>query len=78
VRNKKPDTPQGADPEPKNLQTNQLPKAAPAARREWTIRGRDAVGSNGSDGGPCDCVAGVEPACEGIWGNEDLYIERNS
>jgi len=27
--NKKPETPQGADPEPKNMQTNQPPKSAP-------------------------------------------------
>ncbi len=27
--NKKPETPQGADAEPKNMQTNQPPKSAP-------------------------------------------------
>lgn len=42
-RNKKPDTPQGADPEPKNLQANQPLKPAPASWEGTTKMNKDVV-----------------------------------
>ncbi len=41
--NKKPDTPQAADPEPKNLQTNQPPKPAPAYLEGTTKMNKDVM-----------------------------------
>jgi hypothetical protein len=62
-RNKKLDTPQGADPEPKNLQTNQPPKPAPGSWEGITRTGKDAVGPTGAMAGR-DCTAWIEPECE--------------
>src|SRR5258705_13997668 len=75
-RNKKPDTPQDADPEPKNLQTNQLPKAAPAFREGITNTGRDAVGPTEAMADRATAWLGSSLHVKGeIWGNEDLYID---
>ncbi len=69
-RNKKPDTPQTADPEPKNLQTNQPPKLASAFWEETTKMNKDVMGPAGATArlGSSLHVKGE------ISGNEDLYI----
>jgi|SRR5882757_2625859 len=75
-RNKKPDTPQGADPEPKNLPTNQLLKPAPAFREGITNTGRDAVGPTETMADRATARLGSSLHVKGeIWGNEDLYID---
>jgi hypothetical protein len=62
--NKKSHTPQAVDPEPKNWQN----KAAAKARsgvvggNNQDLQGCDGV--SGSDSGPRDSVAWIEPACE--------------
>jgi hypothetical protein len=40
---KKPDTPQAADPEPTNLQTNQPPKSASASWEGTTKTNKDVM-----------------------------------
>jgi hypothetical protein len=62
--NKKPDRPQGADPEPKNLQANQPPKQAPASWEGTSKKRSDAMRPPGSDSGRRNVLAGVEPARE--------------
>jgi hypothetical protein len=60
---KKSHTPQAVDPEPKNWQTNQPPKPAPASGEGTTKIYKDVMGP-ASDNGPRDSVAWIEPACE--------------
>ena len=70
-RNKKPDTPQAADPEPKNLQTNQPPKPASASWEGTTKTNKDVIGLAGATArlGSSLHVKGE------ISGNEDLHID---
>src|SRR5258708_39682918 len=77
-RNKKPDAPQGVDPEPKNLQTNQPLKPAPASREGITNTGRDAAGATEAMADPATARLGAGLHVKGgNWGNEGLYIEGN-
>ncbi len=70
-RNKKPDTPQAADPEPKNLQTNHPPKPASPSWEGTTKTNKDVMGSAGATArlGSSLHVKGE------ISGNEDLHID---
>ena len=70
-RNKKPDAPQPAGLEPRNLQTNEPPKSAPAFLEGLTGTIRDAMRSAGVTAwlGPSFRVKGE------ISGNEDLLID---
>ena len=75
-RNKKPDAPQGVDPEPKNLQTNQPLKPAPASREGITNTGRDAARATEAMADRATARLGSSLHVKGeIWGNEDLHIE---
>src|SRR6266853_6778405 len=75
-RNKKPDMPQAADPEPKNLQTNQPPKAAPGSLEGITKTGKDSVGPPGATADRATARLGSSLHVKGeISGNEDLYME---
>jgi len=75
-RSKKPDTPQGADPEPKNLQTNQPLKPAPASWEEITKTSKGAVGPTGAMADRATARLGSSLHVKGeISGNEDLYID---
>ena len=62
--NKKPDMPQGADPEPKNLQTNQPLKPAPASWEGTTKMNKDAMRPAEATADRRDSAARIEPACE--------------
>ncbi len=70
-RNKKPVTPQAADPEPKNWQANQPPKPAPASWEGTTKMNKDVMRPAGATAhlGSSLHVKGE------ISGNEDLYID---
>ena len=73
---KKPDMPQAADPEPKNLQTNQPPKPAPGSSEEITKTGKDSVGPPGATADRATARLGSSLHVKGeISGNEDLYME---
>jgi len=69
--NKKSHTPQTADPEPKNSQTNQPPKPVPPSWEGTTKTSKDAMGPAGATArlGSSLHVKGE------ISGNEDLYID---
>src|SRR6267154_1897120 len=73
---KKPDMPQAADPEPKNLQTNQPPKPAPWSLEGITKKGKDSVGPPGATADRATARLGSSLHVKGeISGNEDLYME---
>src|SRR5216683_7414495 len=73
---KKPDMPQAADPEPKNLQTNQPPKSAPGSLEGITKTGKDSVGPPGATADRATARLGSSLHVKGeISGNEDLYME---
>src|SRR6266849_242889 len=73
---KKPDMPQAADPEPKNLQTNQPPKPAPGSLEGITKTGKDSVGPPGATADRATARLGSRLHVKGeISGNEDLYME---
>ncbi len=73
---KKPDMPQAADPEPKNLQTNQPPKPAPGSLEGITKTGKDSVGPPGATADRATARLGSSLHVKGeISGNEDLYME---
>jgi cytoskeletal protein CcmA (bactofilin family) len=73
---KKPDMPQAADPEPKNLQTNQPPKPAPGSWEGMTKTGKDAVGPTGAMADRTTARLGSSLHVKGeISGNEDLYLD---
>src|SRR5712664_4500563 len=73
---KKPDMPQAADPEPKNLQTNQPPKPAPGSLEGITKTGKDSVGPPGETADRVMARLGSSLHVKGeISGNEDLYME---
>ena len=74
--NKKPDTPQAAQPEPKNLQTNQPPKPAPAAWEGTTAMSTDAMRPLGATADRATARLGSSLHVKGeISGNEDLLID---
>ena len=74
-RNKKPDTLQGADPEPKNLQTNHLLKPAPASWEGTTKMNKDVVRPPGAITDSAAARLGPSLHVKGeISGSEDLYI----
>src|SRR3989442_15927239 len=73
---KKPDMPQAADPEPKNLQTNQPPKPAPGCLEGITKTGKDSVGPPEATAYGATARLGSSLHVKGeISGNEDLYME---
>jgi cytoskeletal protein CcmA (bactofilin family) len=75
-RNKKPDTPQGADPEPKNLQANQPLKPAPASWEGTTKINKDVVRPAGATVDRVMARLSSSLHVKGeISGNEDLYID---
>lgn len=74
--NKKPDTPQAADQEPKNLQTNQPPKPAPASWEGTTKMSKDAMRPTGATADSATARLGSSLHLKGeISGNEDLHID---
>jgi cytoskeletal protein CcmA (bactofilin family) len=73
---KKPDTPQAAQPEPKNLTTNQLPKHAPAAWEGTKAMSTDAMRPIGNTTDRATARLGPSLHVKGeITGNEDLLID---
>ena len=70
--NKKSHTPQGVDPEPKNWQTNQPPKPAPASWEGTTKIYKDVMGS--ADRATAWLGSSLHVKGE-ISGNGDLYID---
>jgi cytoskeletal protein CcmA (bactofilin family) len=74
-RSKKPDTPQTADPEPKNLQTNQPLKPALASWEETKVN-KGVMRPKGATGNGVTARFGSSLSVKGeISGNEDLYID---
>jgi cytoskeletal protein CcmA (bactofilin family) len=74
--NKKPDTPQSAQPEPKNLPTNQAPKPAPATWEGTNAMSTDAMRPLGSTSDRATARLGASLHVKGeISGNEDLLID---
>jgi hypothetical protein len=73
---KKPDGPQAANPEPKNLQTNQLLKPAPALWERTTRMNKDASCPTGETSDRAASRLGSSVHVKGeISGNEDLHID---
>jgi cytoskeletal protein CcmA (bactofilin family) len=73
---KKPDTPQAAQPVPKNLPTNQPPKPAPATWEGTTAMSTDAMRPLGSSPDRASARLGASLHVKGeISGNEDLLID---
>ncbi len=74
--NKKPETPQAADPEPKNWQTNQPPKPAPASSEGTPKMNKDVMRPAGATADGVMARLGSSLHVKGeISGNEDLYID---
>lgn len=74
--NKKPDRPQGADPEPKNLQTNQPLKPAPPSWEGTPKKRSDAMRPTGATTDAAMSWLGSSLHVKGeIAGNEDLHID---
>ncbi|PYT53124.1 MAG: cell shape determination protein CcmA [Acidobacteria bacterium] len=74
--NKKPDTPQTAQPERKNLPTNQPPKPAPVAWEGTTAMSTDAMRPLGATADRATARLGASLHVKGeISGNEDLLID---
>jgi len=75
-RNKKPDAPQRVDAEPKNLQTNQPLKPAPASWEATTKMNKDEIGSVRTAADRATARIGSSLHVKGdISGDEDLYID---
>ena len=73
---KKSHTPQAADPEPKNWQTNQPPKPAPASSEGTTKMNKDVMRRAGATAERVMARLGSSLHVKGeISGNEDLYID---
>jgi|ERR1700730_4683242 len=73
--NKKPNKPQTAAPEQKNLQPNEPPKLAPARWEGITEMSKDATHSPGATADRATARLGSGMHVKGeISGNEDLYI----
>ena len=74
--NKKSHTPQAADPGPKNWQTNQSPKPAPASSEGTTKMNKDVIRPAGTTTDRVMARLGSSLHVKGeISGNEDLYID---
>ena|SRR6202795_3144496 len=74
--NKKPNTPQGAAPEPNNLQTNQPPKPAPATWEEKTAMSTDRLRPTVGTADRATAWLGSNLHVKGeISGKEDLLID---
>jgi cytoskeletal protein CcmA (bactofilin family) len=74
--NKKPDTPQAAQPETRNLPTNQPPKPAPATWEETKAMSTDAMRPLGPTADRATARLGASLHVKGeITGNEDLMID---
>ena len=74
--NKKPDTPQAAQPEQKNLQSNQPPKPAPATWEGKPAMSTDAMRPLGATADRATARLGSSLHVKGeITGNEDLQID---
>jgi len=74
--NKKPDTPQAAQPEPRNLYSNQPPKPAPATWEGTTAMSTDAMRPLGATVDRATARLGSSLHVKGeISGNEDLLID---
>lgn len=74
--NKKPDTPQAAQPEQKNLHSNQAPKPAPATWEGTTAMSTDAMRPLGATADRATARLGSSLHVKGeISGNEDLLID---
>lgn len=74
--NKKPDGPQAGHPDPKNLQTNQAPKSAPATWEGTTAMSTDAMRPLGATADRATARLGASLHVKGeISGNEDLLID---
>ncbi len=74
--NKKSHTPQAADPEPKNWQTNQPPKPAPAPWEGTSKMNKDAMRPARATTDLATARLGASLHVKGeISGNEDLYID---
>ncbi len=74
--NKKPDTPQAAQPEQKKLHSNQAPKPAPATWEGTTAMSTDAMRPLGATADRATARLGSSLHVKGeISGNEDLLID---
>ena len=73
---KKPETPQVAQPEPKNFATNPLPKSAPATWEGNTAMSTDAMRPLGATGDRATARLGSSLHVKGeITGSEDLLVD---
>lgn len=73
---KKPERPQAANPEPKNLQTNQPLKPVPALRERATELNKDASRSTGETADRATSRLGSSVHLKGeISDNQDLHID---
>jgi len=72
---KKPDTPPVAQPEQKNLPTNQPPKLAPASWEETNVMSTDALRPLGAPSGAIARLGASLHVKGEISGNEDLLID---
>jgi len=76
VGNKKPDTPQAAQPEPKNSFSNQPPKTAAATWEDKPAMSTDAMRPLGATADRAAARLGASLHVKGeISGNEDLLID---
>ena len=74
--NKKPDTPQAAQPEPRNLHSNEPPRPAPVAWEGTTAMSTDAMRPLGATADRSAARLGSSLHVKGeISGNEDLLID---
>lgn len=74
--NKKPETAQAADPEPKSVQMNQPPKPAPTSWEGTTKMSKDAMRPTGATADRATARLGSSLRLKGeISGNEDLHID---
>ena len=74
--NKKPETPQAAQPEPKTLQNNQPPKPAPATWEGTTAMSTDAMRPLGATADRATARLGPSLHVKGeISGSEDLLVD---
>src|SRR5713226_5468213 len=74
--NKNSHTPQAADPEPKNWQTTQPPKPAPASSEGTPKMNKDVMRPAGATADGVMARLGSSLHVKGeISGNEDLYID---
>jgi cytoskeletal protein CcmA (bactofilin family) len=74
--NRKPEAPQAAQPDLKNIPTNQAPKPAPATWEEKTVMSTDAMRPLGATADRAAARLGSSLHVKGeITGNEDLLID---